>query len=389
MEIHAQLELIKRGAVDIISEEELKSKLRESIAKKRPLRIKAGFDPTAPDLHLGHTVLLRKLRQFQDLGHTVFFLIGDFTGRIGDPSGKSQVRKQLTKDEVVQNAKTYAAQVSKILDIQKLRVVFNSEWFDRMSVLDILRLTTQVTVSQMLARADFKKRIAKNEDISLLEFMYPLLQGYDSVELEADIELGGTDQIFNLLVGRDIQKDFGQPQQIVITMPLLEGTDGIQKMSKSYGNYIGISEPAPEMFGKLMSISDDLMFKYYELLTDQDLAQIRTMHPKAAKEELAYQIVTQYHGKALAAQAKESFKSVFQDKTCPSDIREYRMEAPQPILEVLTGAGLVKSKNEARRLIQQGGVDFNSVAIKDESFQIHAPGILKAGSRRFLKIVFK
>ena len=243
--IEKQLEIIKRGAVEIISEDELVKKLQEL----RPLIIKAGFDPTAPDIHLGHTVVLRKLRQFQELGHQVIFLIGDFTARIGDPSGRSEVRKQLTTQEVLENAATYKKQVSGVLDADKMKIVFNSEWFEKMSVLDILQLTTHATVAQTLARADFKKRMAKNEDISLLEFMYPLLQGYDSVKLQADIELGGTDQIFNLLVGRDIQKDFGLTQQVVITMPLLEGTDGVQKMSKSYGNYIGITEPPLEMFG--------------------------------------------------------------------------------------------------------------------------------------------
>ncbi|MFA4984259.1 MAG: tyrosine--tRNA ligase, partial [Candidatus Omnitrophota bacterium] len=286
-DINHQLQVIKRGAVDIISEEELVKKLEASIKNKRPLKIKAGFDPTAPDLHLGHTVLLRKLRQFQDLGHEVFFLIGDFTGRIGDPSGRSEIRKQLTAKEVAKNAQTYKKQVSRMLDLRRLRITFNSRWFERMSIIDIMKLTGHVTVSQMLARADFKKRLSRNEDVSLLEFMYPIMQGYDSVVLEADIELGGTDQIFNLLVGRELQKDFKQEPQVVITMPLLEGTDGIQKMSKSYGNYIGITEPAGDMFGKLMSISDEMMLKYYELLTDENLSAVKAMHPKEAKLKLA------------------------------------------------------------------------------------------------------
>ncbi|TBR16352.1 tyrosine--tRNA ligase, partial [bacterium] len=275
VDIQKQLEVIKRGAVDIISEEELIQKLKVAARQNRPLRIKAGFDPTAPDLHLGHTVLLRKLRQLQDLGHQVYFLIGDFTGRIGDPSGRSEIRKQLTPEEVLKNAETYKKQVSKVLDIHKIKVVFNGEWFDKMNVLDMFKLTTHATVSQMLARADFKKRLSENKDVSLVEFMYPILQGYDSVKLEADVEIGGTDQIFNLLMGREMQKDYGQEPQVVLTMPLLEGTDGVQKMSKSYGNYIAINDPAGQMIGKIMSISDELMFKYYTLLTDENLDAIK------------------------------------------------------------------------------------------------------------------
>ncbi|MDD4982024.1 MAG: tyrosine--tRNA ligase, partial [Candidatus Omnitrophica bacterium] len=263
--INKQLEIIKRGVVDFISEDELRKKLEQSIKTRRPLKIKAGFDPTAPDLHLGHTVLLRKLRQFQDLGHEVYFLIGDFTGRIGDPSGRSEIRKQLTKKEVVQNAKTYKKQVSKVLDIRKLKIVFNSKWLDKMKGQEFGMLMTYYTANQLLDREDFSQRRLNKKPIYISEFIYPILQGYDSVMLKADVEIGGTDQIFNLLVGRDLQKDFNQPQQVVLTMPLLEGTDGIQKMSKSYGNYIGINEPAKDMFGKIMSISDEMMIKYYEL----------------------------------------------------------------------------------------------------------------------------
>ncbi|MFH1577583.1 MAG: tyrosine--tRNA ligase, partial [Candidatus Omnitrophota bacterium] len=291
--IKEQLKIIKRGAVEIISEEELVMKLEEAESQKRPLRIKAGFDPTAPDIHLGHTVLLRKLRQFQDLGHAVYFLIGDFTARIGDPSGRSQLRRPLTTKEIIKNSRTYKEQVGKILNLKKLKTVFNSDWFNRMAVADILKLTMHTTVSQMLARADFKKRLENNEDISLLEFMYPILQGYDSVVINSDIEIGGTDQVFNLLVGRDLQRDFNQPPQVILTLPLLEGTDGVNKMSKSLGNYVGITEKPTEMFGKLMSISDELMYKYYELLTDEDTAKIKvdvaagSLHPKTAKVNLA------------------------------------------------------------------------------------------------------
>jgi len=381
--IEKQLEIIKRGAVEIISEDELVKKLQEL----RPLIIKAGFDPTAPDIHLGHTVVLRKLRQFQELGHQVIFLIGDFTARIGDPSGRSEVRKQLTTQEVLENAATYKKQVSGVLDADKMKIVFNSEWFEKMSVLDILQLTTHATVAQTLARADFKKRMAKNEDISLLEFMYPLLQGYDSVKLQADIELGGTDQIFNLLVGRDIQKDFGLTQQVVITMPLLEGTDGVQKMSKSYGNYIGITEPPLEMFGKVMSITDEMMFKYYTLLTDEDLDAVRQMHPKEAKLGLAQIITAQYHGKPAAEMARKEFEQVFSSKELPSDMPVYKLEGRGvSLLDILLESGLTESKNEARRLLAQGGISLDGERLEKEDSIIDKAGILKVGKRRFLKI---
>jgi len=386
-DLKKQLEIIKRGAVEIISEEELRKKLEASIKNKKPLNIKAGFDPTAADIHLGHTVLLRKLRQFQDLGHRIIFLIGDFTARIGDPTGRSELRKQLSQEEILKNAATYEKQVSKVLDTTKIKTVFNSGWFDKMSVLDILKLTTHATVSQMLARADFKKRLAKNEDISLLEFMYPLLQGYDSVQLEADIELGGTDQIFNLLVGRDIQKDFNQAQQVVITMPLLEGTDGTQKMSKSLGNYIGIDEPAQEMFGKIMSISDELMWKYYTLLTDEDLLKAKSMHPKEAKLRLAELIISQYHGKEQANKAKEEFEQVFGQGELPSDIPVYELKHKKPdVVSILLDSGLITSKNEARRLIKQGGVYLDGKRLDEETALIEKEGVLKVGKRRFLRI---
>ena len=385
METSRQLEIIKPNAVDIISEEELKVKL----ASKKPLVIKAGFDPTAADIHLGHTVLLRKLRQFQELGHRVIFLIGDFTARIGDPSGRQEIRKQLTRNEVLENASTYKKQVGKVLDVDKIKIAFNSDWFEQMNIAEMLNLTTHVTVSQMLARADFKKRLSKNEDISLLEFMYPLLQGYDSVKLGSDIELGGTDQIFNLLVGRDLQKDFNQAQQVVITMPLLEGTDGVQKMSKSYGNYIGINEEPKEMFGKIMSISDTLMLKYYELLTDEDLGEVKNMHPKEAKAGLAEIIITQYHSKEKASEARLEFERVFARKELPKEIPEYKAKAKETVISILLKSALVKSGNEARRLIIQGAVYFDNTKVKDEAFAPKKNGILKAGSRRFLKIIIQ
>jgi len=386
MEIEQQLKIIKRGAVEIISEEELVKKLDESRQKKRPLRIKAGFDPTAPDIHLGHTVLLRKLRLLQDLGHTVYFLIGDFTARIGDPSGRSQMRKPLTKRGILKNAQTYKEQVGKVLNLKRLKTVFNSQWFDQMSVTDILKLTMHTTVSQMLARADFKKRLEKNEEVSLLEFMYPVLQGYDSVVIKSDIEIGGTDQIFNLLVGRDLQRDFGQTPQVIITLPLLEGTDGINKMSKSLGNYIGVTEKPQEMFGKIMSISDELMLKYYTLLTDEDLDKIKKMHPKEAKLRLAEMIVTQYHSDKLARAARDEFQRIFAKHQLPRDIPVLQITGPRRIIEVITESGLTKSGNESRRLIRQGAVIFNNQKIKDENFIIDCSGILKVGSRRFLNI---
>jgi len=384
--VEEQLKIIKRGAVDIISEDELKKKLEFSLKNKKPLRIKSGFDPTAPDLHLGHTVLLRKLRQFQDLGHKVFFLIGDFTARIGDPTGRTEARKQLTPQEASANAATYKKQVLKILDTDKIQIVFNSEWFDKMSVLDILKLTTHATVSQMLARSDFKKRLSKNEDISLLEFMYPLLQGYDSVALEADIELGGTDQIFNLLVGRDMQSDFKQTPQVVITMPLLEGTDGVKKMSKSYGNYIGIDESPKDMFGKIMSISDDLMLKYYTLLTDEDISVVKKMHPKEAKLKLAEIITTQYHSLEAARRERLEFERVFANKEIPEDIPVYKLTDGNKIIDILLKNNLAPSRNEARRLIKQAAVTLDGSTINNEEAQIDKAGILKIGKRRFLKL---
>ena len=387
MDINKQLEIIRRGAVEIISEDELRKKLEASIKAKKPLKVKAGFDPTAPDLHLGHTVLLRKLRQFQDLGHEVYFLIGDFTGQIGDPTGRSEVRKQLTREEVEKNALTYKKQVSKILDSDKLKIVFNSKWFEKMTSAELLRLTEHSSVGQMLARDDFKKRFSKGENISILEFMYPLMQGYDSVVLEADIELGGTDQIFNLLFGREIQKDFNQPQQVVLTMPLLEGTDGTQKMSKSFNNYIGINESPKEMFGKIMSITDELMLKYYELLTDEEIAQVKALHPKDAKINLAKIIITQYHSKTDAEKEAEEFKRVFSQKEAPQDIPEYKSDGKKTIQSILLESGLVSSGNEARRLVKQGAVTFDSKRVEKEDFIPLSTGVLKAGSRRFLKIV--
>jgi tyrosyl-tRNA synthetase len=386
MDIDKQLEVIKRGAVEIFSEEELRKKLEQSIKFRRPLKIKAGFDPTAPDLHLGHTVLLRKLRQFQDLGHEVYFLIGDFTGRIGDPSGRSEIRKQLTKKEVAKNAKTYKKQVAKVLDIRKLKIVFNSKWFDRMRGLEFGKLLTHYTANRLLEREDFTQRRNNKKPIFMSEFIYPILQGYDSVMLKADVEIGGTDQIFNLLVGRDLQNDFKQPQQVVLTMPLLEGTDGIQKMSKSYGNYIGINEPAKNMFGKIMSVSDELMIKYYELLTDENMDSVKKMHPKEAKVKLAKIIITQYHSAGAAEKEAEEFTRVFSQKEIPQDMPVFKTDGKKNVLVILTESKLVASGNEARRLIKQGAVSFNNLKVEKDDFVPNEAGILKAGSRRFLKV---
>jgi tyrosyl-tRNA synthetase len=388
-DIKQQLEVIKRGAVQIESEAELVKKLETAKKENRPLRVKAGFDPTAPDIHLGHTVLLRKLRQFQNLGHEVYFLIGDFTARIGDPTGKSALRKTLSPEEVKENARTYKMQVGRILDLQKIKVIFNSEWFEKMSVARFLGLTMQVTVSQMLAREDFKKRLEAGQDVSLLEFMYPILQGYDSVFLHADIELGGTDQIFNLLVGRDLQRDFGQEPQVVMTMPLLEGTDGVNKMSKSLGNYIAINDKPQDMFGKIMSVSDELMLKYYTLLTDEDLGQVKAMHPKEAKVKLAKSVISQYYSQEIAEHAHGEFDKVFARKEAPEQMALYAITEPTGIVELIAGNNICKSKNEIRRLIKQNAVEFNGTKVNDESFMVSGPGVLKVGSRRFLKIEYR
>ncbi|MDD4940804.1 MAG: tyrosine--tRNA ligase [Candidatus Omnitrophica bacterium] len=387
MDIQKQIEVIKRGAAAIVSEEELVKKLEAARKENRPLRVKAGFDPTAPDIHVGHTVLLRKLRQFQDLGHEVYFLIGDFTAQIGDPTGRSVVRKTLSKEEARKNAKTYQMQVSKVLDIDKIKVVFNSDWFEKMSVARFLGLTMHATVAQMAQREDFKKRLDSNQDVSLLEFMYPILQGYDSVFLHADVELGGTDQIFNLLQGREMQRDFGQEPQVVITMPLLEGTDGVNKMSKSLGNYIAINDRPQDMFGKIMSISDELMIKYYTLLTDDDINGINAMHPKEAKVRLAKSIIAQYYSPQIADEAAAEFSRVFASKELPQDMAEYRISGETNIVDIMVAGGQVKSKNEARRLIQQGGIEFDNVKVIDVNARISSSGVLKIGSRRFLKVI--
>lgn len=378
------LEKIKRGTNEIISAEELKKKLSFG----RPLRIKLGVDPTAPDLHLGHTVLLNKLKVFQDLGHQVVFLIGDFTARIGDPSGRSETRKMMTEEDIIANIKTYQDQVFKILDCSKTEVVFNSKWLEPLGVEGILKLAGRYTVSQMLERDDFHKRYEAESPISIVEFLYPLLQGYDSVAIKADVELGGNDQKFNLLVGRELQRDHGQEPQVVITMPLLEGTDGVKKMSKSYGNYIALNDTPKDMFGKVMSISDALMIKYYELLTQRDLNVVKAMHPREAKASLAEELTARYHGAEAGIAARAGFDSQFAKKEVPDDIETYVCGSKDiKLADLLVSSGLVESKKEARRLIEQGGVKFDGEKItEDKVLIIQKECVLQAGKRKYKKI---
>ena len=395
-----QLALIKQGCHDIIREEELKARLEKAQATGKPLRVKAGFDPTAPDLHLGHTVLIQKLKHFQDLGHQVIFLIGDFTGLIGDPSGKSETRPPLTEAEVKANAATYERQIFKILDPAKTLIDFNSRWMKAMAAQDLIRLAARHTVARMLEREDFHKRYTSQTPISIHEFLYPLIQGYDSVALKADVELGGTDQTFNLLVGRDLQREYGQAPQVVITLPLLEGLDGVQKMSKSLGNYVGIDEAPGVMFGKIMSVSDVLMLRYYELLTDitppeltrlgEDLAQ-GNKHPRQVKEELAVLLVARYHGREAAERAAQEFAHIFREKGLPEEIEEVTLKASEGKLglpRLLVDAGLSASTSEARRLITQGGVQVDGDKVTDANLEM-AVGksyLLKVGKRRFKRV---
>jgi tyrosyl-tRNA synthetase len=380
--IDRQLELISRGAVEIIQPDELKKRLEKSIKENKPLVIKAGFDPTAPDIHLGHTVLLRKMRHFQDLGHKVVFLIGDHTAMIGDPSGVSKTRPRLSRKEVEENARTYERQISRVLDAKKMEIRFNSEWLGKMDIIKIGELLARYSVQRMLERDDFSMRYKQQKNITMLEFLYPLMQGYDSVALKADVELGGSDQKFNLLVGRDIQGAYGQPPQVVLTMPLLEGTDGVQKMSKSLGNYIGINESAKEIFGKLMSISDELMYKYYELLTDEDTKKVKVkvkaerLHPKQAKINLAKIIVAQYHGKSEADRQAEEFDRAFKDKGFPQDVEVKEVAAGSGDVSLLAAlvdhTKLLASRGEAKRKIQEGAVEVDGARVSDISLNLAA-----------------
>ena len=401
--VQEQMAVIRRGAVEILVEAELEEKIAQSVKTGVPLKIKAGFDPTAPDLHVGHTVLIQKLKQFQDLGHHVCFLIGDFTGMIGDPTGKNETRKALTREQVLLNAETYKEQVFKILDPEKTEVVFNSTWMGQMSAAGLIALASRYTVARMLERDDFHKRFSGQQPIAIHEFLYPLVQGYDSVALKSDVELGGTDQKFNLLVGRELQRQEGQRPQSVLTMPLLEGLDGVNKMSKSLGNYIGITEPPKEIYGKVMSITDELMVRYYELLSDVDLATLQKVkdgvagrpdgaHPMESKKALARELVARFHGAAEARQAEEDFVQQFKQKEIPDDIEVISLAASGPlwICKLLTDTGLTKSNGEARRLIQQGGVKIDGEKVENPDLEIdgHQALVLQAGKRRFARIEF-
>ena len=395
MSVEQDLEIIARGADEILVTAELVDKLKQG----RPLRIKAGFDPTAPDLHLGHTVLINKLRQFQDLGHEVMFLIGDFTGMIGDPTGKNVTRKPLTHDEVIENAKTYEQQIFKILDPERTLVMFNSSWMNAMSPVDLIQLAAKHTVARMLERDDFHKRYSSGQPIAIHEFLYPLIQGYDSVAMKADVELGGTDQKFNLLVGRELQKHYGQPQQVVLTMPILEGLDGVQKMSKSLGNYIGIHEAPEEMFGKLMSISDELMWRYFELLSfrpghevDGFRQQVAAgANPRDIKFLLGEEIVARFHDAAAATGAREAFIARFQKGALPEDIPEQQVPAPGGTLalaNLLKEAGLTGSTSEALRMVRQGAVRIDGERVEDAGLVLAtgASHVIQVGKRRFARV---
>ena len=395
MDLAAHIEIIKRGAAEVLPEEELVAKLK----RKRRLRIKAGFDPTAPDIHLGHTVLIQKMKQFQDLGHEVIFLIGDFTGMIGDPSGKSETRKQLTREEVAKNAETYKEQIFKILDPQKTIIEFNHRWMEQMDAASMVDLAAKYTVARMLEREDFKQRFQKQQPISIHEFLYPLIQGYDSVMLKADVELGGTDQRFNLLMGRELQREYGQEAQVVLTMPLLEGLDGVQKMSKSLGNYIGINEPAEQIFGKIMSISDALMWRYFELLSDRGLDEIDhlrrqvesgDLHPMEVKKSLGAELAARFHDAAAAEAARQYFETKFQKKAMPSDIRK-QFSAPQPvwICRLMVDLEFAKSTSEARRLVAQNAVKVDSELITDVNFHFDGARhrVIEVGKNRIAQSV--
>jgi tyrosyl-tRNA synthetase len=394
-DIAAAMEQIKRGAEEILLEEDLKKKL----ASGRALRIKAGFDPTAPDLHLGHTVLINKLRQFQDLGHEVMFLIGDFTGMIGDPTGKSVTRPPLTRDQVIENARSYEQQIFKILDPEKTLVMFNSSWMNDMSSADLVQLAARHTVARMLERDDFSKRYKGGQSISIHEFLYPLIQGYDSVAMKADVELGGTDQKFNLLVGRELQKQYGQDPQVVLTMPILEGLDGVQKMSKSLNNYIGIDEAPDEMFGKIMSISDDLMWRYFELLSFRTVAEIEGFraeieggrNPRDVKFLLAEEIIARFHDDDAAVKAREAFIARFQKGAMPEDIPEkvvVSIDGDIGLANLLKDAGLVQSTSEAMRMVKQGAVRIDGERVDDPKQQVAAGSehVYQVGKRRFARV---
>jgi len=401
--VEEQIEIIRRGTVQIIPEDDLRQKLRRSIETGSPLRIKYGADPSAPDIHLGHTVPLRKLREFQDLGHLVVFIIGDFTALVGDPSGKSKTRKRLSSTEIMENARTYQEQVFKILDREKTEVVYNSSWLSALSFPDVIDLTSRYTVARMLERDDFANRYKSGKPISVLEFLYPLMQGYDSVAIKSDVELGGTDQTFNLLVARDIQKEYGETPQVIVTLPLLEGTDGVQKMSKSLGNYIGVSESALEIYGKIMSISDDLMWRYFDLLSGRNRDEIDKAkrdcasgaNPMIWKKKLAFEISECFSSPEAAVAAREQFESVHQKKEIPAEMATVRLDPDEVsgvginIVTLLRRAGLVDSNSEARRKIKEGAVSINNKKIFEHNAEIAVKDndIIRLGKRNFRKLV--
>ena len=395
MTIDEQLSFLAKGTTEIIRSEELRAKLERSAASGKPLRVKLGADPTAPDIHLGHTVVIRKLRAFQELGHIAIFLIGDFTGMIGDPSGKNATRPQLSRDEINANAETYKQQIFKLLDPDKTEIRFNSEWMTDMGSAGFLRLSSHVTVRQILERDDFQQRLAANRPLALHEVMYPLVMAYDSVALEADVELGGTDQKFNLLMGRNLQREYDQESQVAMIMPLMEGTDGVQKMSKSLGNYIGINEPPQEIFGKVMSITDDLMWRYYELCTDLSPTEIAALrasdrNPRDIKVDLAKKIVADFHSPAAATKAEEEFNAIFRSKQTPDDIEERTLAAGSwKLPRLLVDLSLAPSMAEARRLIEQGGVSVAGERRSQVDFQFELgadPVLIQVGKRKFVRV---
>ena len=405
--VEEHFEYLKKGCVEIIQEKELKSRLARSLEEKKPLRVKAGFDPTAPDIHLGHTVLIRKMKHFQDLGHDVVFLIGDFTGLIGDPSGQSATRPPMTREEIDKNAETYKSQIFKILDPEKTIIDFNSRWLEKLTSIDMIKLTSKYTIARILERDDFSNRLKTGKPISVHEILYPIMQAYDSVALKADVELGGTDQKFNLLVGREIQREFQQEPQVVMTMPLLEGLDGVEKMSKSLGNYVGITEPPREIFGKIMSISDSLMFRYYELLTDISLSQIKQwqkeiqeakLNPRDLKFQLAHRIVSDHCGKSDADSASEEFEKVFKHGELPENMENLEIAMSDAVkageillVDILTDNRVLPSRAEAKRIIRQGGIYVDGQRVEDISTKIDLTlkdaFILKVGKRKFFRII--
>ena len=406
MDINKQLEILKQGVSDLISEEDLKEKLKEADKENRPLRVKLGLDPTAPDIHLGHTVVLKKLKQFQDLGHEVYLIIGDFTGRIGDPSGKSKTRKQLTVEQIEENARTYEKQFSKILDEDKTKLVFNSSWLGEMDFADVIKLSSKYTVARMLERDDFQKRYESNKPISIHEFFYPLMQGYDSIAIEADVELGGTDQRFNLLVGRNLQKEYGQEPQVLVMMPILEGLDGTEKMSKSLDNYIGVEDKPSEMYGKVMSIPDDLIVRYYELVTNVDVdkvkeikedIEVKNVNPMQHKKNLAYKIVEEFHGEEKAKEAANEFENVFSKGGLPEDIPEVEISEDELedgelwIVKIVAATGMVDSNSEARRMIKQGAVRIDDKKYEKINLDLEVKEgmIVQIGKRRYAKLKVK